>query len=108
MDARQVIARFEAERQTLTLPDHPNVAQVYDAGITEAARPYFVMEYGKGVPITGHCDQFIPILGANFLLNNQRAYKMPTRRPCSGRKDKKPPCAGSVRVPEILNYAMEN
>jgi serine/threonine protein kinase len=57
MDSAQVIRRFEAERQALALLNHPNVAQVYDAGTTEAGRPYFVMEYVKGVPITEHCDR---------------------------------------------------
>jgi len=57
MDTKQVIARFEAERQALALLDHPNIAQVYDAGTTENGRPYFVMEYVKGVPIIEHCDR---------------------------------------------------
>jgi WD40 repeat protein len=57
MDSAQIIRRFEAERQALALLDHPNVAHVYDAGTTEAGRPYFVMEYVKGVPITEHCDR---------------------------------------------------
>jgi eukaryotic-like serine/threonine-protein kinase len=57
MDTRQVIARFEAERQALALMDHPNIAQVFDAGETESGRPYFVMELVKGVPITAYCDQ---------------------------------------------------
>ncbi|MFC1794018.1 serine/threonine protein kinase [Planctomycetota bacterium] len=56
MDTKQVIARFEAERQALALLDHPNIAHVYDAGKTKNGRPYFVMEYVKGVPITKHCD----------------------------------------------------
>jgi serine/threonine protein kinase/Tfp pilus assembly protein PilF len=56
MDSRRVIARFEAERQALALLDHPNIAHVYDAGTTETGRPYFVMEYVKGLPITGYCD----------------------------------------------------
>jgi len=56
MDTKQVIARFEAERQALALLDHPNIAHVYDAGTTKNGRPYFVMEYVKGVPITEHCD----------------------------------------------------
>ncbi|MHC4072096.1 MAG: protein kinase domain-containing protein [Planctomycetota bacterium] len=56
MDTKQVIARFEAERQALALLDHPNIAHVFDAGTTKAGRPYFVMEYVKGVPITEHCD----------------------------------------------------
>jgi serine/threonine protein kinase/tetratricopeptide (TPR) repeat protein len=56
MDSARIIARFEAERQALALLDHPNIARVYDAGTTEAGRPYFVMEYVKGIPITEHCD----------------------------------------------------
>ncbi len=57
MDSRQVIARFEAERQALALMDHPNIATVLDADTTDAGRPYFVMELVKGVPITNYCDQ---------------------------------------------------
>jgi serine/threonine protein kinase/Flp pilus assembly protein TadD len=57
MDSRQVIARFEAERQALALMDHPNIARVHDGGTTPAGRPYFVMELVKGVPITDYCDQ---------------------------------------------------
>ena len=56
MDSRQVIARFEAERQALALMDHPNIAKVLDAGTTESGRPYFVMELVKGPPITEYCD----------------------------------------------------
>ena len=56
MDSKTVIARFEAERQTLALLDHPNIAHVYDAGTTESGRPYFVMEYIKGLSITEYCD----------------------------------------------------
>src|SRR5262249_49612475 len=56
MDSKQVIARFEAERQALALMDHPNIAHVLDAGTTRAGRPYFVMELVKGVPITRYCD----------------------------------------------------
>jgi serine/threonine protein kinase len=57
MDTKQVIARFEAERQALALLDHPNIASVHDAGTTKTGRPYFVMEYVKGVSITEHCDR---------------------------------------------------
>src|ERR1043165_5496079 len=57
MDTRQVIARFEAERQTLALMDHPNIAKVLDAGATDAGRPFFVMELVRGVRITDYCDQ---------------------------------------------------
>ena len=52
MDTRQVLARFEAERQALAMMDHPNIAKVLDAGTTDAGRPFFVMELVKGVPIT--------------------------------------------------------
>jgi serine/threonine protein kinase/WD40 repeat protein len=57
MDTRQVVARFEAERQALALMDHPHIARVLDAGSTESGRPYFVMELVRGVAITGFCDQ---------------------------------------------------
>jgi serine/threonine protein kinase/tetratricopeptide (TPR) repeat protein len=57
MDTRQVVARFEAERQALAIMDHPNIARVLDGGATASGRPYFVMELVKGVPITDFCDQ---------------------------------------------------
>src|SRR5262245_10730028 len=57
MDTKQVIARFEAERQALAMMDHPNIARVLDAGTTEAGRPYFVMELVRGMPITEYCDK---------------------------------------------------
>jgi serine/threonine protein kinase len=57
MDTRQVVARFEAERQALALMDHPHIAHVFDGGTTETGRPYFVMELVRGVPITAFCDQ---------------------------------------------------
>src|SRR5262245_7786485 len=56
MDTRQVVARFEAERQALALMDHPNIAKVHDGGQTESGRPYFVMELVKGIPVTDYCD----------------------------------------------------
>src|SRR5262245_49178259 len=56
MDTREVIARFEAERQALALMDHPNIARALDAGTTTSGRPYFVMELVRGVPITDFCD----------------------------------------------------
>jgi eukaryotic-like serine/threonine-protein kinase len=56
MDSKQVLARFEAERQALALMDHPNIAKVFDAGTTADGRPYFVMELVKGQPITAYCD----------------------------------------------------
>ena len=57
MDSRQILARFEAERQALALMDHPNIAKVLDAGATDSGRPFFVMELVKGVPITRFCDE---------------------------------------------------
>ena len=57
MDTRQVIARFEAERQALAMMDHPHIARVLDAGATESGRPYFVMELVRGIPITEYCDR---------------------------------------------------
>jgi serine/threonine protein kinase len=57
MDTREVVARFESERQALALMDHPTIAKVFDAGSTPQGRPYFVMEYVQGVPITLYCDK---------------------------------------------------
>ena len=68
MDTRQVIARFEAERQALALMDHPYVARVYDAGLTPNGRPHFVMEYVDGKPITEYADEHCLSLEARLLL----------------------------------------
>ncbi|MBI2948352.1 MAG: serine/threonine protein kinase, partial [Verrucomicrobia bacterium] len=57
MDTKQVVARFEAERQALALMDHPNIAKVLDAGATDTGRPYFVMELVRGIPITKYCEE---------------------------------------------------
>ncbi len=65
MDTKQVVARFEAERQALAMMDHPNIAKVLDAGTTETGRPYFVMELVRGIRITEYCDQ-------NNLSTNER------------------------------------
>ncbi len=75
MDDRQVIARFEAERQALAMMDHPNIAKVLDIGTTEFGQPYFVMELVQGIPFTSYCDRnklsikerlelFIPVCNA--------------------------------------------
>ncbi len=58
MDTRQVVARFESERQALALMDHPSIARVLDAGATERGRPFFVMEFVRGEPITTYCDKY--------------------------------------------------
>jgi WD40 repeat protein/serine/threonine protein kinase len=57
MDSRSVLARFDAERQALALMDHPNIARIYDGGLTPAGKPFFVMELVRGVPLTDYCDQ---------------------------------------------------
>ena len=57
MDTRQVVARFDAERQALAMMDHPHIAKIHDAGATDAGRPYFVMELVRGIPITKFCDE---------------------------------------------------
>jgi serine/threonine protein kinase len=75
MDSREVVARFEQERQALAVMDHPSIARVLDAGATPTGRPYFVMEYVRGEPITAYCDRnrlslrqrlelFLPVLDA--------------------------------------------
>ncbi|MBM4091187.1 MAG: serine/threonine protein kinase [Planctomycetes bacterium] len=56
MESREVLSRFEAERQAIALMDHPNIARVFDAGVTATAQPYFVMELVRGVPLTTFCD----------------------------------------------------
>ena len=58
MGSKEVIVRFESERQALAMMNHPNIAQVYDSGETEQANPYFVMEYVPGLPITEYCDKY--------------------------------------------------
>jgi serine/threonine protein kinase len=57
MDSRAVLARFDAERQTLAMLDHPAIARIYDAGVTSKGRPYFAMEHVAGIPLTEHCDK---------------------------------------------------
>jgi serine/threonine protein kinase/tetratricopeptide (TPR) repeat protein len=64
MDSRGVLARFDAERQALALMDHPNIARIYDGGLTPAGQPFFVMELVKGVPLTDYCDRRrLPVKG---------------------------------------------
>ena len=65
MDSKEVVARFDAERQALAIMDHPNIATVFDGGTTDTGRPYFVMELVKGIPITEYCD-------ANLLSTRER------------------------------------
>src|SRR5690348_303465 len=58
MNTREIVARFESERQALALMDHPAIAKVFDAGSTPDGMPYFVMEFIAGVPITEYCDKY--------------------------------------------------
>lgn len=68
MDSKQIVARFESERQALAVLDHPNIAKIFDGGVAESGRPYFVMEQVKGVPITDYCD--------NQRLNNEERLQV--------------------------------
>ncbi|HTZ20022.1 MAG TPA: serine/threonine-protein kinase, partial [Opitutaceae bacterium] len=68
MDTRSVITRFEGERQALAMMDHPDIARVFDAGATDAGRPFFVMEFVEGVPITKFCDEHKLSLAARLEL----------------------------------------
>ena len=93
MDTRQVIARFEAERQALALMDHPNIARVLDAGATESGRPYFVMELVHGVPITEYCDEQPPDAarsGWSCSCRSARRSSTPTRRASSTATSSRP------------------
>ena len=82
MDSREVVARFEAERQALAMMNHPNIAHVFDGGMTESGRPYFVMELVKGVPITEYCDQ-------NNLPTEERLRLFTRRLPCRAARPSK-------------------
>ena len=79
MDSKQVIARFEAERQALALMDHPNIAKVLDAGTTATGRPYFVMELVRGVPITEFCDEAAMSTGERSNSSSRSASRSSTR-----------------------------
>lgn len=68
MDSKQIVARFESERQALAVLEHPNIAKIFDGGIAESGHPYFVMEQVKGVPITDYCD--------DQRLNNEERLKV--------------------------------
>ena len=83
MDTKQVLARFEAERQALAMMDHPNIAKVLDAGATATGRPWFAMELVIGIPITDYCDQA-------GLGTKERLFKVtprPSCRPCGHKID---------------------
>jgi serine/threonine protein kinase len=112
MDTRQVVARFEAERQALALMDHPNIAKVHDAGATDSGRPYFVMELVKGTPITTFCDEhrltlrerlelFVPVCQAIHHAHQKGIIHRDIKpanilvAPCDGRP-----------VPEIIDFGV--
>jgi hypothetical protein len=80
-----VVQRFQSERQSLAIMDHPAIARVFDAGTTPQGQPYFVMEYVPGLPITEYCDQKSSgsPTGSNSLSRLVKACSMPTRRPSS-------------------------
>ena len=80
MDTKQVVARFEAERQALAMMDHPNIAKVLDAGATETGRPYFVMELVRGIRITEYCDQNQPHAPRNGSICSSRSARPSSTR----------------------------
>ena len=94
MDSKQVLARFEAERQALALMDHPNIAKVLDAGTTDSGRPFFVMELVKGVPITRFCDErrFRRASGSNCSSRSARRFSTRTRKGSSTATSSRPTC----------------
>ena len=85
MDSREVIARFESERQALAVMEHPNIARILDAGVTEVGRSYFVMELVRGIPITEYCDEvrMSPRERLALFSESVTPSNMPTRRASS-------------------------
>ena len=113
MDTRAVVARFEAERQALALMDHPSIAKVFDAGATDRGRPYFVMEYVEGEPITEYCDRHrLQHRRAPRAVRaaSARACSTPTRRPSStatsSRRTSWSPRSTASRVPKIIDFGV--
>ena len=79
MDTREVVARFEAERQALALMDHPNIAKVLDGGATETGRPYFVMELVRGTRITEYCDERTSLIATASICSPGSVRRSSTR-----------------------------
>lgn len=112
MDTRQVVARFEAEKQTLALMEHPNIAQVLDAGATESGRPYFAMELVNGVSITEFCNENRLSISQRLLLFAQvcRAVHHAHQKGIIHR-DLKPSnilvsLKGDVPVPKVIDFGI--
>ena len=74
-----MLARFANERQALAMMDHPNIARIFDAGATPKGRPYFVMEYIEGVPITQYCDRNRLAIGQRLGFSSRFAARFSTR-----------------------------
>jgi len=112
MDSKRVIARFEAERQALALLDHANIAHVYDAGTTETGRPFFVMEYVKGLSITEHCDHYKLTIEERLGLFQQVCYAVHyAHQKAIIHRDIKPSnilitCQDSEATPKIIDFGV--
>src|SRR5262245_45322563 len=94
MDSRQVLARFEQERQALALMDHPHIAKVHDAGTAPDGRPFFAMELVRGVPITRYCDEhrLTPRQRLELFVPSARPSSTPTRKGSSTATSSRPTC----------------
>ncbi len=92
MDSKQILARFEAERQALAMMDHPNIAKVLDGGVTADGRPFFVMELVKGVPITEYCDtrRLTPQQRLELFVLSVTRFNMPIKRESSTATSNRP------------------
>jgi serine/threonine protein kinase/tetratricopeptide (TPR) repeat protein len=112
MDSRQILARFEGERQALALMDHPNIARVLDAGATDDGRPFFVMELVKGVPITEYCDgQRLGLAGRLAILRHVCAAVQHAHQKGVIHRDLKPSnilveSHDGVPVPKVIDFGL--
>ncbi len=113
MDTKQVVARFEAERQALAMMDHPNIAKVLDAGATETGRPYFVMELVRGIRITEYCDQNNLTTEATAAICSSRFARPSSTRTRKGiiHRDIKPSnilvtLHDGVPVPKVIDFGI--
>ena len=113
MDTKEVIARFEAERQALAMMDHPNIAKIIDAGATETGRPFFVMELVRGVKITDYCDRnnlSIGAAAASFSRWSATPSSTRTRRASSTGTSSRPtsssPSTTAWPVPKVIDFGI--